>query len=155
MQRHCRRPGAPTNGLVCGLGRVFSVNRDLVIEGSRRRQRGGACFKHLKMGIYDRPGVGLGLKVWLLKPEEIETVLLYWCTTSSSIPEKLRQVTAGASLGTPPMPRLAEAGAQISQSIFRPRASRGSLRARERREDGGWCWRVSLRARERSACREG
>ena len=61
---------------------VYLGDRELSIEISRRLQRAWACFQRYKMEIYDRPGVGLRLKVRLLKAEVIET-LLYGCMTWS------------------------------------------------------------------------
>ena len=64
------------------LGEAITADRDLSIEITRRLQRAWACFERYKMDTYDRPGVRLRLKVRLLKPEVVET-LLYGCVTWS------------------------------------------------------------------------
>ena len=79
---------------VCVLGRGYHRRQRSCIEIMRRLQRAWACFQQYKMEIYDRPGVRLRLKVWLLKAEVIET-LLYGCMTwSPKKPEydRLRRV---------------------------------------------------------------
>ena len=64
------------------LDGAITEDRELGIEITPRLQRAWARFQRYKMGIYDRPGVRLRLKVRLLKAEVIET-LLYGCMTWS------------------------------------------------------------------------
>ena len=64
------------------LDGAITADRDLSIEITRRIQRAWACFQRYKMEIYVLPGVRLRLKVRLLKPEVVET-LLYGCMTWS------------------------------------------------------------------------
>ena len=53
-----------------------------------------ACFQRYKMEIYDRPGVRLRLKVWLLNAEVVETPLYGCMTWSPNKPDydRLRRV---------------------------------------------------------------
>ena len=81
LHNQCSRPGIQTIEFVY-LGGAIIADRDLSIELTRRLQRAWACFQRYKMGISDRPGVRLRLKVRLLKAEVVET-LLYGCMTWS------------------------------------------------------------------------
>ena len=71
-----------TSNRVCVLGGDITADTDPSLEITRRLQRAWACFQRCKMEIYVRPGVRLRLKVRLLKPEVVET-LLYGCITWS------------------------------------------------------------------------
>ena len=59
------------------LGGTISANRDLSVEEPRRIQRAWACIRrYYKMEMYERPGVRLRLRVWLLRAEVLEDAIV-------------------------------------------------------------------------------
>ena len=140
------------------LGEATSADRQRNAGITRRLQRAWSFCRRCRMKIYDRSGARLRLKVWMLKAETIEMLLLYddatwgpnttdysrlWQARHSMV---LRCSNGGNGSGkTTPYPT------QMRLSIQTPRAFR------RRCADGGCCscsysW-VSRNVRERSAWR--
>ena len=111
------------------LGRAISANWDLAVKATCRLQMAWAWFVRYKKEIYDRPGVRLRLKVWVLKAEIIETVRVHHVEPE---PCRLGQASTDPPHGAPPQPRLVETEAQrlFAYGTLLPRQTPRALRRR-------------------------
>ena len=100
VHRCWSRPGIQTVEFVY-LGGAISADWDLrSVEVTCRIQRAWACSRRYKIEIYDRPSVCLHLKMRMLKPDVMET-LLYGCITWSPI--KATRGYGRSTTSAPPM----------------------------------------------------
>ena len=64
------------------LGGNVNHNADLSIEVNRRIRNAWCSFRKYTLELYDRPSAPVELKIWVLRPKVLET-MLYGCATWS------------------------------------------------------------------------